>query len=407
MRRAVSRFAVVLAALITFAPATAAARESLPRPQLHGKAAIVVDAPSGEVLLEQNADRRRAIASTTKLMTALLALERANLNDVFTAPEYDALPVESKINLRKGERMTVHDLLKALLLESANDAAQTIAVNLSGSRRAFVREMNARARELGLSETRYSNPVGLDDPGNYSSARDLAALARRLLRNRTFARIVNMPSATLTSGSHRRTVNNRNLLVRRFPFVDGVKTGHTRTAGYVLIGSATGRNRQAITVVLGEPSEAARDNDSVALLRWGIDQYVRRPIVREGRTLAEADVKWRDEKVKLAAAGAVTLTVRRGEKVARRISAPDELEGPLDAGERVGTVSVVHDGDVVRSVPLVTAEEVPGAGPLRRLSSALGVVLSLLLLLTILFGVALVGLRVRAVRARRGRTMAR
>jgi D-alanyl-D-alanine carboxypeptidase (penicillin-binding protein 5/6) len=211
----------------------------------------------------------------------------------------------------------------------------------------------------------------------------------------------------LESGARRRTVNNRNLLVRRWPFVNGVKTGHTRAARYVLIGSATGRHRQVISVVLGEPSAGFRDSDSVALLRWGIDQYVRRPIVRRGRELAEADVKWRDEKISLAAARDVALTVRRGERLARRVSAPEELEGPMDEGERVGTVAVVQDGKAVRRVPLVTAEEVPGAGPLRRLMSALGVVLSVLLLLTLVVAAMLFGLRLRAVRARRGRTIAR
>lgn len=397
----------MLVAALAAVPAAAQERESLPRPELRAQAAIVVDAPTGEVLLKKDADERRAIASTTKLMTALLVLERAELSDVFTAPGYDALPVESKINLREGERMRVEDLLEALLLESANDAAVTIADNVSGSRSAFVRDMNSRAKELGLKNTHFANPIGLDDPDNYSTARDLAALARRLLANETFARIVDMPSATLESGARRRTVNNRNLLVRRWPFVDGVKTGRTRSARYVLVGSATGRTRQVVSVVLGEPSEAARDGDSVALLRWGIDQFVRRPAVRRGRPLAQADVKWFDEKVPLVAAKNVALTVHRGDRVTRRIDAPGELEGPMGRGEEVGTVSVVHDGKVVRKVALVTGEAVPDAGALRRLTSSLGVVLSLLLLLTILVAALLFGLRLRAVRARRGRTMAR
>jgi serine-type D-Ala-D-Ala carboxypeptidase (penicillin-binding protein 5/6) len=406
VRLATALTLLALLAGVVAAPAAAQERESLPRPDLRAEAAIVVDAPTGEVLLGEDADERRAIASTTKLMTALLALERAELSDVFTAPDYDASPVESKINLREGERMRVEDLLEALLLESANDAAVTIAENVSGSRTAFVREMNARARELGLEDTRFANPIGLDDPRNYSTARDLAALARRLLRDETFGRIVDMPSATLESGARRRTVNNRNQLVRRYPFVNGVKTGRTRSARFVLVGSATGRTRQVISVVLGEPSEAARDGDSVALLRWGIDQFVRRPVLRRGRELAEADVKWFDETIPLVPARNAAVTVRRGERVMRRIDAPEELEGPLDRGERVGTVSVVHDGKVVRRVALVTGEAVPDAGPLRRLTSSLGVVLGLLLL-TILFGAMLFGLRLRAVRARRGRTMAR
>ena len=141
-------------------------------------------------MFEKRANDRRSIASTTKLMTALLALERARPNEVFTAPRYDALPIESQINLRTGERMKVKDLLKALLLESANDAAATLARNISGSQQAFVAAMNARAEELGLEDTSYANPIGLDDPANFSSARDLAGLARLLLSRPRFARIV-------------------------------------------------------------------------------------------------------------------------------------------------------------------------------------------------------------------------
>ena len=206
--------------------------------------AIVVDARDGTVMFAKRPDAERSIASTTKLMTALLALEKADPNDVFTAPAYNAQPAESRINLREGERMTVKDLLQALLLESANDAAVALAENISGSRQAFVDEMNARAQELGLDHTSYANPIGLDQAGNYSSAHDLATLARTLLRNRRFARIVDMPSATLESGIRPRTVRNRNDLVGQYPWVDGVKTGYTLNAGNVLVGAAArGRGR--------------------------------------------------------------------------------------------------------------------------------------------------------------------
>ena len=160
----------------------------------------MVDARDGHVLWSSTPDQPRAIASTTKLMTALLVLERAKPGDVYTAPRYHAGPAESRIDLAPGERMTVADLLEALLLESANDAAATLAKGVSGSQERFVQAMNERARELGLDETSYANPVGLDDPSGYSTARDLAALAARLMRNHRFARIVDTPQARLESG---------------------------------------------------------------------------------------------------------------------------------------------------------------------------------------------------------------
>ena len=242
--------AAVLAAVVPGAAATAWAGPAPPRVPT-AAAAIVVDARDGTVMFAKRPDQERSIASTTKLMTALLALEEADPDEVFTAPEYNAMPAESRINLRAGERMTVQDLLEALLLESANDAAVDLAENIAGSREAFVEQMNERAEELGLEHTSYANPIGLDEAGNHSSARDLAALARMLLRNPRFARIVDMPSATLESGNRPRVVQNRNDLVAAYPWVAGVKTGYTLNAGNVLGGAAARGPRARVVSVVG------------------------------------------------------------------------------------------------------------------------------------------------------------
>ena len=374
----------VLAALAFGLPAGAAAQK--PPDVSTAAAAIVVDGRNGEVMFAKRPDERHAIASTTKLMTALLALERARPGDVFTAPEYNALPAESRINLRAGERMTVHDLLEALLLESANDAAAAIAENLSGSRDAFVAEMNVRAQELGLDNTSYANPIGLDDPANYSTARDLATLTRLLLKRPRFARVVDMPVAELESGSIPRVIDNRNTLIASTPWVTGVKTGHTTNAGYVLVGSARGRGgAKVISVVLGEPSEPARDADTVELLAWGLKQFKRVQVLDPRRTLARADIRYyEDEQARLVPQRAAVVTVRRGERIRRRVRSREELEGPMPAGARAGAVSVFVDGQRVRRVALVTATEVPDAGTLRVLTSVLGVPLTLLLALAIL-----------------------
>ena len=397
MGRALACLAGVMLAM---APAASAGRE---RPRPAAGSAIVVEARSGEVLYEREAGRRRAIASATKLMTALLTLERARPNAVFTAPPYEALAVESKIDLRAGERMRVSDLLRALLLESANDAAVTLVENISGSRPAFVRTMNRRARRLGLEDTRYANPIGLDDPGNYSTARDLAVLARTLMADPRFARIVDLPRAELRSGARPRVVENRNLLVRREPFVEGVKTGYTRQAGYVLVGSASGRGVRVVSVVLGEASPTARDADSLALLRFGIDAFRRVTPIRPGRALARVPIAYGDgdgDRAALEPERAVTVTVRRGERVERRVSTPRELEGPLPAGARVGSVAAVYRGRVVGRSALVTKRAVPGPGRLRRAAAALGLpVLSL----CVLVAGTLIGLRLRAIRIGRMR----
>jgi D-alanyl-D-alanine carboxypeptidase (penicillin-binding protein 5/6) len=354
-------------------------------------------------MFAKHPDAERAIASTTKLMTALLALEQAKPSDVFTAPAYHAMPAESRINLREGERMTVHDLLEALLLESANDAAETLAEGVSGSREAFVAEMNARAADLGLEHTSYANPIGLDEAGNYSSARDLASLARVLIKRPRFARIVDMPEAQLESGARPRVVDNRNDLISEYPWVSGVKTGYTANAGNVLVGAADGPGgARVISVVLGEPTEAARNSETVALLRWGLGQFHRVRVLDPRRMVAQADIEYHDGSARLVPRRGAVLTIRDGQRVRRRTNAPDEVKGPLEAGARVGTVTVLLDGRPVRRVALVTAEKVPGAGTLRVLLSWLGVPLTLLLLVAILVAAVLaflrLGVRIRIVR---------
>jgi D-alanyl-D-alanine carboxypeptidase (penicillin-binding protein 5/6) len=382
------------AVLLAGGPVAAAAD---PPPATTGDAALVMDLRTGDVMHAERAGAARPIASATKLMTALLTLERADLDDVFPAAQYSASAVESKINLVPGERMTVSDLLTALLLESANDAAVTLAEGVAGSREAFVREMNRRAVELGLNDTSYANPIGFDDPDNHSSARDLADLARRLLANREFARIVDLPMATLQSGARTRTIDNRNLLVQRYPFVSGVKTGHTLGAGYVLVGSGAAGGGRVITVTLGAPSESARDADTLALLQWGLEQFRRERVLRAGRPLAELDVNYRDEDAPVGAARAVTLVLRNGEKATTVLDAPDELDGPLAEGERVGWVEVKREGETVRRVPLVTLAEVEGASFVRKAMRTLGT----LLIVAILLGIVL--LVFVAVRRRRGK----
>ena len=388
MRRCQLAAAAALAAALTI-PAGVDAQGPTAPDLRHAASAIVVDARDGSVILQKGADARRPIASTTKLMTALLVLERARPGDVFAAADYSPLPVESKINLRAGERMRVDDLLEGLLLESANDAAVTLAEGVAGSRSAFVREMNARARRLGLRGTSYANPIGLDDPANLSTARDLATLARRLLENERFAKIVDSPSAVLESGATRRVVGNRNDLVARYPFVQGVKTGHTRAAGYVLVGAASSRlGAKVVSVVLGEPGERARDVDTLALLRYGLGRFRRVKALDARHIAATTGVEHRDERARLVPSRDLFTVLRSGERIEKRVSAPEVLAGELPAGTRVGRVTVLRGGRVVERVPLVTAAEVPGAGPLRVLLDDLGLALTLVLLVVILSLVA-------------------
>lgn len=399
--------AAVALALGVVAPAVARAQGAKP-PQVSAPSAVLVEPATGDVVVAKKADMRRPMASTTKLMTALLALERLSLDDVLVQAPYAASPVESLGGFRAGERVTVRDELRALLLASANDAANTLATRISGSPARFVRVMNARARQLGLKNTSYANPVGLDDPRNFSSATDLVKLALVLRTNRFFRETTDLPKVTIRSGAMPRTYPNRNTLVRTTPEVNGVKTGRTTGAGYVLVGSATKNGVTVLSAVLGEPSESARNADSRALLEYGLARYVRRTAVKEGRTFGRARLRYRgDRSVALVAKRTVLRTVRRGERLDVRASAiPAQLDGPLPQGATVGEVVVRQRGRVVQRVPLVTASAVTEAGAVDRLKDFGGRPRTIVLVAVFVLGsLLLVALRRRS--AQRGHPTAR
>lgn len=379
------------------------ARGSTP-PAIVAPEAILIEPVTGEVLFARRPDASRPVASTTKLMTALLVLERASLDDVFTAGEYRAVSsAETRVGLRPGERMKVRDLLRSLLLASANDAAQTLARRTAGSTDAFVALMNRRAHQLRLTHTHYSNPIGLDDPANYSSAGDLARLTARLRRIRFFARTVALPRVGLSSGRRPRMVENRNDLVGTHRFVNGVKTGHTLGAGYVLVGSATRAGVTVVSVVLGEPGEAARDADTLALLDYGLGLLRTVRVLQPGRPVAVARVRHREQaRVRLVPARAVTRVMRRGEHASVSVRAQRVLEGPLPRSARAGTAIVRVRGRVIARVALITATAVPGVSLLERAADAALKPGTLALVAAAAAGLALAG----TVRRRRARAAA-
>jgi D-alanyl-D-alanine carboxypeptidase (penicillin-binding protein 5/6) len=301
------------------------------------------------------------MASTTKLMTAYLALHRLPLDKLLTAPPYHPIAGESLLGLEPGERMTVRDLLYGLLLPSGNDAAVTLADGVADSTGAFVREMNRAAHRLGLEDTSYANPIGLDAPDNYTSPRDLADLALALRRSRLFRRIVDTPRITVRSGDHPRTITNRNTLLLTHPWINGVKTGYTPQAGNVLVVSGTREGVTLLSVVMGEPTEASRDSDSLALLDYGFSLYRREHVVRRGERVGFAPVPNADAQVPLIAEHGVDATVRRGEGVDVSLNAPAAVDAPIHRGERLGTATATVGGEPVGRVPAIAARAVSPA----------------------------------------------
>lgn len=373
-------------------------------PRLSAPSAAVFEASTGEPLFGRAAGQRRLIASTTKLMTALLTVSSLPLDRVCTAPPYHAGPLETQIGLRAGERMRVRDLLRALLLPSANDAAATLAVCVGGSRAAFVARMNARARALGLAHTHFSTPIGLDDPGNYSTAADLVRLALAARGNAFLRGTMNMRSAVLRSGDRVRTVVNRNTLVQHVPWVDGVKTGHTDAAGYILVASGTQHGTTFVAAVLGDPSEGARDADALALLKWAFASYRVATPVRRGVVYARPAVEHRpDDHVAVVATRDVRELLRRDARVRLAVDVPKQLGGPLPRRAVVGNVTVLANGRAIARVPLVTRAPVPEVGLLEQAVRSLDGPGSLIAIVALLGGAAVLLLRARGARRRERR----
>jgi D-alanyl-D-alanine carboxypeptidase (penicillin-binding protein 5/6) len=304
-------------------------------------------------------------------MTAYVARHELKLGDTVVAPPYQALAAESLLGLQAGERIEVRDLLYGLLMVSGNDAAVALADAAAGSERRFVEQMNAAADRLGLDETSYANPIGLDEAGNYSTARDLARLAVTLRDDPVLRRIVDTAEYDTTSGARSRHLVNRNLLVLSVPWVNGVKTGHTLQAGYVLVGSGERKGVELVSAVLGSPSEAARDQATLDLLDYGFSRYHRKQPVEDGERLASADVRYQDTTVPLVAGHSVSLAARDDQDLSVAIDAPAEVEGPLERGARLGEATVTLDGEVVDRVRLRAARPVAEASTVQRVDAAI------------------------------------
>jgi D-alanyl-D-alanine carboxypeptidase (penicillin-binding protein 5/6) len=361
--------AAFLAALLAVLLCLAATAAATPKPQPEARAWTLIDARTGAVLNSHAAAEKLPIASTTKLMTAYVAMQELPLDKIVRAAPYDPIYGESLLGLRTGQRISVRDLLYGLILRSGNDAAHDLALAAAGSIPSFVAQMNRRAAALGLADTHYANPVGLDQRGNYSSARDLATLSQRLLRNPAFARIANSRSAILHSFQPPRRIATINELLLDAPWATGVKTGHTFDAAYVLVGSGRRKGVDLISVAIGAPSDEARYSDNLELLEYGFSQYRRRTPIHSGQDLADPTIRYSDGELPLRAARGIAVGLRRGQRLSVDVRAPAEIEGPVRRGAALGTATVFVNGRAAASVPLRAGRSIPRASALDRVRS--------------------------------------
>jgi D-alanyl-D-alanine carboxypeptidase (penicillin-binding protein 5/6) len=320
-------------------------------PRVTAPATALGDLDSGEVLWQHKGGDRRPIASVTKIMTALLVLETSDPSELVTAGPNAVSQSGAELGLKAGERLPIRDLLLGLMLQSANDAAVALAEHVAGTVEAFVEGMNRRALELGLRDTRFASPNGLDDSG-YSTARDLVVLTREAFAAPGFEDIVStrFHRVKAPNGEARR-IQNRNALLWLYPGAIGVKTGYTTAAGFCLVAAAERDGLRLVSVALGAPGEAF--TDAAAILNHGFASFERRIVIAEGDPVETIEVEGRP--VDVVAAGSIEALLRRGQPVTLELRTEPGLRLPIDAGDPVGEV-VATAGDV----PLGDAPVVAG-----------------------------------------------
>jgi D-alanyl-D-alanine carboxypeptidase (penicillin-binding protein 5/6) len=345
----------VIAATLVLAVVAAAAP-----PPVDAEAFVVQNAGTGEVLAAGDEREHLPMASITKLMTAIVALEHASLDDVATVSRRTAAVGESTINLRPGERVTLRDLIRAALIQSANDAANAIAAFVGrGSVGRFVELMNARARRLGLSDTHFTNPDGLDAPGHYSSAADVTKLARVAMNKPFIRETVRLVSAEAAG----RQLHTWNDLLSTFPRTIGVKTGHTDGAGWSQVAAARGGGVTIYATLLGGETREGRNGDLAALLAWGLSRYRTVWAIDRGRVYGTARTAYGKAPVQLVAVRPALRVIHVERPLLERVVVPVEVALPVRKGQRLGEVQVLDRGTVIARSPLVAADAVakPGA----------------------------------------------
>lgn len=322
-------------------------------PALSAASAILVDAQSGRVLFEQNAHEERAIASITKLMTALVAAESADdlQKEVTILPEWTGVE-GSSIYLRAGETVSLEALLYGLLLNSGNDAAVAVAGHCAGDVDSFVERMNAKAAELGMEQTHFTNPNGLSQDGHYSTAYDMALLARACLKNETVAKIAATKSITLGT----RTFTNHNKLLWRYEGCTGMKTGYTELAGRTLVSSARRDAQTLIAVTLCAPDDWA---DHTALFDYGFTHFPRKVLCTAGKQFRRVPV----EGALVPFVSAVTAEdlyypLAEGEQVRAEVTLPDTVEAPVVAGAVLGKLSFYQGDTLIGETDLLAGSDV-------------------------------------------------
>jgi D-alanyl-D-alanine carboxypeptidase (penicillin-binding protein 5/6) len=336
---------VVIAAAVSFAPAAEARAPGQGYPEISAQAAAVLDTSSGRFLYEKESDRRMKIASTTKIMTALVVLENADREEVVRIKR-DHYAIGSSMYLREGEELRVRDLLYGLMLMSGNDAALALADHCAGGKEEFAKLMNKKAEEIEMSNSSFRNPHGLDEDGHYSTARDMALLAAYAMKNDVFREIVGTKSGHIAG----RYMKNHNRLLTQIDGATGLKTGYTTSAGRCLVSSVERDGREIIVVTLNAPDDW---RDHAALYKRAFDSYTASVAVEKDHIYAYIPVICGDtQMVGVRAEETIRVWITEGENVQRVLYLPKFIYAPVMEGDIAGEVAVLIDGREIRRIPL-------------------------------------------------------
>ena len=334
--------------------------DSPEEPEVNALGAVLMDAETGRILWGKNEKQPLAMASTTKIMTAIIALEKGNLNDTVTISKKAAAAPKVHMHLVAGEEIKLEFLLYALMLESFNDSAVAIAEHVAGSTEEFCRLMTDKAGELGALDTVFETPNGLDQGEHHSTAYDLALIARYALENEKFMEIINTPSITVSSNKRSYTLNNKDRLLREYQGANGIKTGFTGKAGHCFVGAAKRDGMQLISVVLGSgwgnKGREQKWTDTKALLNYGFTTFKYKDIITQGNTAESVSIdRSKTPEVKLAYKESLMLPLSDDEaKMIRvEISAPDMIMAPVKEGDTLGTARIFIGSTLCKEIPLL------------------------------------------------------
>ncbi|MBL4954070.1 D-alanyl-D-alanine carboxypeptidase family protein [Neobacillus sp. OS1-32] len=335
------------------------------------RSAILLERDTGKVLFEKNSKEELPPASMTKIMTMLLIMEaidkgKLSWNEKIRASEYAASMGGSQIFLEPGEEMTVKDMLKGIAIASGNDASVAMAERIAGTEEAFVDMMNAKAKELGLKHTFFKNTTGLPESGHYSSAYDMAIMAKELLKYEDITKFTGMYEGYLRENTDKKFwLVNTNKLVRFYPGVDGLKTGFTAEAKYCLTATAQKDGMRVIAVVFGAPTSKERNAQVSKMLDYAYSQYQTHPMYKRNQTIGLAKVsKGQDKTVAAVTSESLSLLTKKGEKTAdvkQKVLLQKNLKAPIRKGDKVGTIKLIRNGEVVLESPLVAKNTVKSA----------------------------------------------